>query len=95
MFFILVKKFGKERFFRWFVGGDYVEMFVYLNGNEDIVKNIVLCLFCNEKLMRFMEWRNRNNVSYSLWFLEIELKYEILKYCFKNEGKIIFVDLYI
>ena len=95
LLFTSVKKFGKERFFRWLVGGDYAEMSVYLNGNEDIAKNIVLCSPRNEKSTRFMEWRNRNNVSHSPWFSEIELKYETSKYRPENEGKTISADLYI
>ncbi|PFX26902.1 Metabotropic glutamate receptor 4 [Stylophora pistillata] len=95
LLFKLVKKFGKESFFRWLIGGDYAEISVYLNGNEDIANNIVLCSPRNERSTRFMEWRKRNNVSHSPWLSEIELQYKTSKYRPENEGKAYSADLYI
>lgn len=74
LLFNAVKKLGKQSVFRWLVGGDSSEMSVYLKGNEDMAKNMVLCSPRNEKATHFEKWITENNASRNPWISEMKLQ---------------------
>ena len=94
LLFKAVRKLGKQNVFRWLVGGDSAEMSVYLNGNEDFAKNIVLCSPRNEKSTRFKKWRNGNSASHNPWISEMKLHSNTSKYRPENKSNTFSADLY-
>lgn len=59
-------------------------MLVYLIGNEDMVKYMVLCFFWNEQVIYFEKWIEENNGSCNLWILEMKQYSNRLKFCLEN-----------
>lgn len=85
LLFDAVKRLGKQRFFRWLVGGDSAEMSVYLNGNEGMADHMVLCSPQNEKATNFEKWKNtRNNVIRNPWISEIKPQKNLSKHRTEN-----------
>lgn len=72
LLFKAVKNLGKQGVFRWLIGGDSSEMSVYLTGNEDMAKYMVLCSPRNEQATHFEKWTEENNGSRNPWISEMK-----------------------
>lgn len=97
LLFRTIKKLGKHSYFRWVIGGDSSEMSVYLDGNDDMARNVVICSPHNEKATIFKKWTNTAKlVNRNPWISEIsETNTTKFRNFISHEGEQSSTDAYI
>ena len=97
LLFRTIKKLGKHSYFRWVIGGDSSEMSVYLDGNDDMASNVVICSPHNEKATIFKKWTNTAKlVNRNPWISEIsETNTTKFRNFISHEGEQSSTDVYI